>query len=58
MRELVTKLARYLQKGGEIEAEATEERIGESFEGAIEEEEHFFSLPTNEIVKIIVYFFK
>ena len=53
MKSLLTKQALYLKKGDKLKAEATEEDIIDSIEEAIEEE-LFFSLPTNEIVKIIL----
>jgi hypothetical protein len=52
MKSLLTKHAHYLNKGDKLKAEATEEGIIDSIEDAIKEE-LFFSLPTNEIVKII-----
>jgi hypothetical protein len=52
MRKYLTKLILSLDKGEETEAEAIKERIAESIEEAINEE-IFFLLPTNEIVKII-----
>ena len=52
MENLIKELIRFLAKGDEIKAEAIKEDIAESVEEAIEEE-LFFSLPTNEIIKII-----
>ena len=52
MKSLLTKLTHYLNDGDKLKAEAIEEDIIESIEDAIEKE-LFFSLPTNEIVKII-----
>ena len=52
MRKYLTKLILSLDKGEETEAEAIKERIAESIEDVIEEE-LFFSLPTNEIIKIV-----
>jgi hypothetical protein len=53
MRTSITKLAHFLNEGGnDGKVEAIEESIAELIEEAIEEE-LFFTLPTNEIVKII-----
>ena len=53
MKSIITKLTLSLNKGGdEAKVEVIEDNIIESIEEAIEEE-LFFSLPTNEIIKII-----
>jgi ankyrin repeat protein len=52
MKSLITKLSYFLNKGDKIKVEAAIEEIAESIEAAVKEE-LFFSLPTNEIVKII-----
>ena len=53
MRGLIAKLSLCLNEGdNEAKVEAIEKDIAESIEEAIKEE-LFFSLPTNEIVKII-----
>ena len=52
MESSITKLFHCLNEGDEIKAESIEESIAESIEEALKGE-LFFSLPTNEIVKII-----
>ena len=52
MESSITKLFHCLNEGDEIKAESIEESIAESIEEALKGE-LFFSLPTNEIVKIV-----
>jgi pyrrolidone-carboxylate peptidase len=52
MEKTIKELVRILEKGDKIKTETIEENIAESIEEAIKEE-LFFSLPTNEIIKII-----
>ena len=53
MRSQITKIALLLDEGGnEAKVESIEKFIAESIDEAVEEE-LFFTLPTNEIIKII-----